>query len=155
MWECIRESGKFCCKNSAPSHSYSTLSTSGVSTHSLGMITTNAAAFTVTSIDMSVTPATVSTWKCGSYIQVVYNAVFHVVPGPSGGTIVFSYTLNNGRSQTFEKLTILPGQQKSNFMFTWQGSLPIDHTYPGPGGVSVTSPNSLLSQMVFPVGKCR
>jgi hypothetical protein len=138
----------------ATSHSNSTLSTSGVSRHTLSMIKTNAATFTVTSIDMSVTPATVSTWKCGSYIQVIYNAVFHVVSGPSGGTIVFSYTLNNGRSQTFEKLTIIPGQHLSNFVFTWQGSLPSDHTYPGPGGVLVTSPNYLLSQMVFPAGKC-
>ena len=139
---------------SAPSHSYSTLSTGEVSTHALSMIRTNVASFQVTSITMSVTPTTVSLWKCGSYIQVVYNAVFHVISGPNGGTIVFSYTVNNGRSQTFEKLTILPGQQQSNFMFTWQGSLPSDHTNPGPGGVLVTSPNSLLSQLVLPAGKC-
>ncbi len=114
----------------------------------------NATTFQVTSITMSVTPSTVSLWKCGSYIQVVYNAVFHVNSGPNGGTIVFSYTVNNGRSQTSEKLTILPGQQQTNFTFTWQGSLPIDHTYPGLGGVSVTSPNSIQSQMVMPSGKC-
>ena len=138
----------------APSHSSSASSTSLATTHTLGMITTGAAPFRVTSIDMFVTPATVSLWKCGSYIQVVYNAVFHVVSGPSGGTISFSYTLNNGRSQTFEKLTILPGQHLSNFEFTWQGSLPPDHTYPGPGGVLVTSPNYLLSQRVLPAGRC-
>jgi hypothetical protein len=120
-----------------------------------GMKTMSAAPFRVTSIDMSVTPTTISTWKCGSFIQVVYNAVFHVVSGPNGGTIVFSYTLNNGRSQTFEKLTILPGQHLSNFVFTWQGSLPSDHTYPGPGGVLVTSPNNILSKTVFPAGRCR
>ena len=137
-----------------PSHSYSAPSTSVGTTHPLSMIMTNAAPFRVTSIDMSVTPATVSTWTCGSYIQVVYNAVFHVVSGPNGGTIVFSYTLNNGRSQTPEKLTIIPGQRQSNFVFTWQGSLPSDHTYPGPGGVLVTSPNYLLSQLVSPAGKC-
>ena len=116
---------------------------------------TNTATFKVTSIDMSVTPATTSTWTCGSYIQVVYNAVFHVVSGPHGGTIVFSYTVNNGRSQTMEKLTILPGQYQSNFTFTWQGSLPSDHTYPEPGGVLVTSPNSMVSSLVAPAGKCR
>jgi len=137
------------------SHSYSAPSTSSATTHTLGMIMTNAAPFRVTSIDMSVTPSTVSIWKCGSYIQVVYNAVFHVVSGPNGGTISFSYTVNNGRSQTFEKLTIIPGQYLSNFTFTWQGSLPLDHTYPAPGGVLVTSPDYLLSQLVFPAGKCR
>ncbi len=137
------------------SHLYSASSTSLATTHTLGMITTNAAAFRVTSIDMSVTPANVSIWNCGSYIQVIYNAVFHVVSGPNGGTISFSYTVNKGRSQTFEKLTIIPGQYLSNFTFTWQGSLPPDHTYPGPGGVLVTSPNYLVSQMVWPAGKCR
>jgi hypothetical protein len=131
----------------SPSHARSASSASAV--------TTNAVTFTVTRIDMSVTPSTISAWKCGSSIQVVYNAVFHVVSGPKGGTSVFSYTVNNGRSQTSEKLTILPGQRLSNFVFTWQGSLPRDHTYPGLGGVFVTSPNSLVSQMVLPTGKCR
>lgn len=136
----------------ATSHAYSAASLA--TTHTQGMITTNAASFSVTSIDMTVSPTSVSLWKCGSYIQVVYNAVFHVVSGPNGGTISFSYTVNNGRSQTFEKLTILPGQHLSNFTFTWQGSLPPDHTYPEPGGVLVTSPNYLLSQLVYPTGKC-
>src|SRR2546421_1249632 len=138
----------------APSHSYSASSTSLGTTHPLSMITTNAA-FSVTSIDMSVTPTTTSIWKCGSFIQVVYNAVFHVVSGPNGGTMVFSYTVNNGRSQTAEKLTIIPGQHLSNFVFTWQGSLPGDHTFPAPGGVFVTSPNHLVSQRVSPAGSCR
>lgn len=123
-------------------------------TRSTSLVSTNAATFTVTSIDMSVTPSTTSLWKCGSSIQVVYNAVFHVVSGSNGGTIVFSYTLNNGRSQTPEKLTILPGQRLSNFTFTWQGSLPADHTYPGLGGVLVTSPNAIRSQTIAPTGTC-
>ncbi len=118
-------------------------------------VTTNASPFKVTSIDMSVTPGTTSLWTCGSSIQVVYNAVFHIAPGSNGGTIVFSYTVNNGRSEMMEKLTILPGQRLSNFTFTWQGSLPRDHTYPEPGGVLVTSPNSLVSRMVVPAGTCR
>ena len=139
----------------APSNSYSASSTSLGTTHPLSMITTNAAPFRVTSIAMSVTPTTTSIWKCGSFIQVVYNAVFHVVSGPNGGTIAFSFTVNNGHSQTFEKLTILPGQHQSNFVFTAQGSLPSDHTFPALGGVLVTSPNSLLSQRVVPAGRCR
>ncbi len=129
-------------------------SSSSHSASSNSSVAKNAATFNVTSIDMSVTPGTTSLWKCGSYIQVVYNAVFHVVSGPNGGTIVFSYTVNNGRSQTSEKLTILPGQYLSNFTFTWQGSLPADHTYPGPGGVFVTSPNTIESQLVAPAGSC-
>jgi hypothetical protein len=135
----------------APSHS----SSSSGTTHPLSLITTPAAAFRVTSIDLSVTPPTVSIWKCGSFIQVVYTAVFHVVSGPNGGTMVFSFTVNNGRSQTPEKVTILPGQHLTNFVFTAQGSLPSDHTFPGLGGVFVTSPNHLLSQRVSPAGRCR
>jgi hypothetical protein len=131
----------------SPTHAHGASSTNRSATH--------ASTFTVTSIDMSVTPSTTSLWTCGSFIQVVYNAVFHVVSGPNGGTIVFSYTVNNGRSQTMEKLTILPGQRLSNFTFTWQGSLPSDHTYPEPGGVLVTSPNTLVSPLVAPAGKCR
>jgi hypothetical protein len=104
---------------------------------------------------MTVSPTTTSIWTCGSYIQVVYNAIFHVVSGPSGGVIEFSYTLNNGRSETPEKLTIIPGQRESNFVFSWQGPLPADHTYPGPGGVMVTSPNQITSQTVSPAGACR
>jgi hypothetical protein len=131
----------------SPSHSHAASVTDAV--------TTNALPFRVTNIDMSVTPSALSLWTCGSFIQVVYNATFHVDSGPSGGTIAFSYTINNGRSQTMEKLTILPGQRLSNFTFTWQGSLPGDHTYPEPGGVFVTSPNTLISQLVSPAGKCR
>jgi hypothetical protein len=138
----------------APSYSYSAVSTSKATMHTLGMITTNASTFKVTSIDMSVSPASVSIWKCGSYIQVVYNAVFHVVSGPNGGVISFSWTVNNGRGDTPAKLTIIPGQQQSNYVFTWQGSLPADHTYPGPGGVLVTSPNNIESKLVAPTGKC-
>jgi hypothetical protein len=138
----------------ASSHAYTDLSSSLVKTNAFSRRTTNVAPFKVTSIDMYVSPTDVSLWKCGSYIQVVYNAVFHVDSGPNGGIIQFSYTLNNGRSQTAEQLTIIPGQQQSNFVFTWQGSLPSDHTYPGPGGVLVTSPNYLLSSMVYPTGKC-
>jgi hypothetical protein len=140
---------------SAVSRAYLASSTGLGTMHTLSTTKTNAAAFRVTSIDVSVTPSNISLWRCGSYIQVVYNAVFHVVSGPNGGTIVFSYTLNNGRSQTPERLTILPGQRMSNFTFTWQGSLPSDHTYPGRGGVAVTSPNSLVSPLVAPAGECR
>lgn len=111
--------------------------------------------FHVNSIAMSVTPATLSTWNCGAYIQVVYHAVFYLSPGASGGVMEFSWTVNNGRGQTNEKLTILPGQMKTDYTFTWQGALLADHVYPGEGLVMTTSPNVLLSKAVVPSGKCR
>ncbi|WP_338253182.1 hypothetical protein [Dictyobacter halimunensis] len=140
----------------SPSQAHSASTSNKVTTNaSINGVTTQASAFRVTGIDMSVTPSTTSLWRCGSYIQVVYHATFHVNSGPNGGTIVFSYTINNGRSQTMEKLTILPGQHLSDFTFTWQGSLPADHFYPEPGGVMVTSPNTLVSKLVAPAGHCR
>lgn len=113
------------------------------------------APFRITSVDVAVSPATLTTWTCGSFIQVVYSATFHVVSGPAGGVIDFSYTINNGRSQTPERLTIIPGQHLSSFVWTWQGALPADHTYPGPSGVMVSSPNQVVSQMAAPAGACR
>lgn len=114
-----------------------------------------AAPFRVVSVDMDVSVASVSTWACGSFVQVVYLATFHVVSGPRGGVMAFSYTLNNGRSQTPERLTILPGQRMTHFAFAWQGALPRDHTSPGPSGVMVSSPNRIVSRLILPAGKCR
>lgn len=114
-----------------------------------------AAPFHVNSIAMSVSPATLTTWTCGSSIQVVYHAFFRVTPGLAGGVINFSTTTNNGRSETPEKLTIIPGQTATDFVFTWQGALPADHTMPSLGGVLVTAPNTIISPMVQPGGACR
>lgn len=111
--------------------------------------------FKVTSIEVSVTPATLSTWQCGAFIQIVYHALFHVTSGPSGGVISFSTTVNNGRAETPEKLTIIPGQSLTDFTWTWQGALPPDHTQPGPGGILVTAPNTIISPLVAPSGACR
>ncbi len=150
--------GIACIGSTIQSHVVNAATASPAHAHSASLpkrVTTNVSPFRITSIDMSVTPSTLSLWTCGSSIQVVYNAVFHIAPGSKGGTIVFSYTINNGRSQMMEKLTILPGQRLSNFTFTWQGSLPLDHYYPEPGGVMVTSPNSLVSHLVQPAGTCR
>lgn len=112
-------------------------------------------AFKVTGVDVGTNSANIATWFCGSFIQVVYNATFHITPGPYGGTIHFAYTLNNGRSQTVEQLSIIPGQTMSSYLFTWQGALPADHTYPGAGGVQVNSPNMIASKTIAPIGKCR
>ncbi len=111
--------------------------------------------FTVTSIDMSVTPSTVSPWQCGSYIQVVYHAIFHFSQPNKGGLLKFYWTVNNGRSDSPAQLTILPGQKQTDYIFKWEGALPSDHFYPEPGGVMVTSPNSLVSKLVSPAGECR
>lgn len=112
------------------------------------------AAFQVTSVDMVVNPTSIAGIPCGKYITVTYTATFHVAPNSPGGTVQFQYTVNNGRGTTGASLSFGPGETTKTYSFTWSGNLPADHTYPGPGGVMVTSPNSLISQMVVPSGMC-
>jgi len=112
------------------------------------------AQFKVTGVDMAVNPTSIAGIPCGKYITVTYTATFHVAPNSPGGTVQFQYTVNNGRGTTSASLSFGPGETTKTYSFTWSGNLPADHTYPGPGGVMVTSPNSLISQMVAPSGMC-
>lgn len=112
------------------------------------------APFKVTSVDMSVSPQSIAGMACGTNVTVTYTALFHVAPNSAGGTVHFTYTINNGRGQTPATLFFNPGQTSRTYAFTWTGPLPADHTYPGQGGVQVTSPNQLTSQLVQPTGTC-
>lgn len=109
--------------------------------------------FTVTKIDMQVTPDKV-TAKCGTQATFTYTATFHVANNTSGGTIKFSYTVNNGRGSTETSITLAAGETQKNYSFTWSGTLTDDHVYPGQGGVYTTSPNEVHSPMVKPSGVC-
>ncbi|HEX6552873.1 MAG TPA: hypothetical protein VF026_08950, partial [Ktedonobacteraceae bacterium] len=108
----------------------------------------------VTSVTMSVTPGSIAGITCGTNLTVTYKAVFHVRPNSVGGTVQFEYTVNNGRGQTPASINFNPGETTKSYTFTWSGALPLDHTYPGPGGVQVTSPNQLTSPLVAPAGQC-
>jgi len=108
----------------------------------------------VTSVSMSVTPGSIAGISCGTNLTVTYTATFHVRPNSVGGTVQFEYTVNNGRGQTPASINFNPGETTKSYTFTWSGALPIDHTYPGPGGVQVTSPNQLTSPLVGPTGQC-
>ena len=112
------------------------------------------AAFVVTSVDMAVSPTSISGLTCGTSIVVTYTATIHVAANSPGGTVQFGYTVNNGRSQNTASVTFAPGQTSKTYSFTWSGALPADHTYPEPGGISVSSPNQLLSPTVGPGGTC-
>jgi hypothetical protein len=112
------------------------------------------AKFRVTNIDMAVSPTSIQGLSCGTSIVVTYTATIHVAANSPGGTIQFSYTVNNGRGQTPASITFSPGQTVRTYTFTWSGALPADHTYPGPGGIQVTSPNQLTSPLVAPTGMC-
>lgn len=117
--------------------------------------TTAHAPFQVTSVAMSVTPASITGRACGTHLTVTYTATFHVVPNSAGGVVQFGYTVNNGRAQRLARLTFGPGETTKTYTFTWSGALPADHTYPEPGGIEVTSPNAITSALVGPTGRCQ
>lgn len=113
-----------------------------------------AAAFQVTSVDMSVSPASIAGMACGAQTTVTYTATFHIAPGGPGGAIQFEYTTNNGRGSANASISVGAGQTSATYSFTWSGKLPADHTYPEGGGVIVTSPNQVNSSLVAPTGSC-
>ena len=108
----------------------------------------------VTKITMAVSPASIQGLACGTNVNVTYTATIYVAPNSSGGTVQFSYTVNNGRQQTPASVTFGQGETSKAYTFTWNGALPADHTYPGPGGIQVTSPNQMTSSLVVPTGQC-
>ena len=116
--------------------------------------TCTTAAFSVTGIDMAVNPTSIAGKTCGSAIIVTYTATFHIAANSPGGTIQFTYTVNNGRSTPSASVTVSPGQTTAIYLFTWSGNLPADHTYPGLGGVITSSPNVVHSPLVQPNGLC-
>ncbi|HKF38839.1 MAG TPA: hypothetical protein VKB35_18230 [Ktedonobacteraceae bacterium] len=108
----------------------------------------------VTAVTMSVTPGSIAGLSCGTNVTVTYTALFHVRPNSAGGTVHFTYTVNNGRGETPASITFNPGETTKAYTFTWSGALPFDHTYPEQGGIQVTSPNQLTSPLVAPTGRC-
>ena len=122
--------------------------------HPPSPISTNHAALHVDAVSMSVTPNSLNGLACGSNVTVTYTALFHVNQHSAGGTVRFTYTTNNGRSQTPASITLKPGETSKTYSFTWSGALPVDHTYPGLGGVQVSSPNQLTSPTIKPTGQC-
>ena len=116
--------------------------------------TASGTTFKVQSVSISVNPASISGTTCGTYITVTYTATFVVPANTPGGTVQFSYSVNNGRSQQNASITFATGQTTKTYDFTWSGNLPADHTYPGVGIVMTTSPNEVTSQGVAPSGQC-
>lgn len=112
------------------------------------------APFTVTSVDLSVSPLSIAGTTCGSGASFIYTATFHIPDHTAGGTIHYAYTLNNGRSQTDGTVTAGAGETSKTVTFTSSGTLPADHTYPGTAIVMVTSPNTVTSPGVKPSGTC-
>jgi hypothetical protein len=113
-----------------------------------------AGSWTVLGVDMAVSPHSLSSYACGTTVTVTYTATFHLPVNNPGGQIQFEYTTDNGRGSTQAGVMVQPGQTTVPYQFTWSGALPADHTMPEPGGVIVSSPNALNSQLVGPAGSC-
>jgi hypothetical protein len=118
------------------------------------MPTVAPAAFTVTSIDMAVSPQNIAGIKCGNKIKVTYTATFHVPSNSLGGTIAFLYTWNGGRASPSNSITVPAGQTTATYDFIWEGVLYTDHVLPGLGAVMTTAPNAVQSPSVKPDGLC-
>ncbi|MGO8951586.1 MAG: hypothetical protein ACLQUY_28820 [Ktedonobacterales bacterium] len=110
--------------------------------------------FKVSSVDLVVSPSSIAGSICGTSAAFTYTATFHVPAGTAGGTIQFSYTLNNGRGQTSASVAVAAGQTTQTYTFSSSGTLPADHTYPGIAEVLVSSPNAVTSPQVQVSGSC-
>ncbi len=110
--------------------------------------------FNVSGIDMAVTPSSIAGMPCGTSVNVVYTATFHVPANSPGGTVQFVYTVNNGRSSPQASIAFAPGETLKTYAFNWSGNLSPDNVYPGLGGVITSSPNVVRSAMVKPTGTC-
>ncbi|GAC1383917.1 MAG: hypothetical protein NVSMB33_12120 [Ktedonobacteraceae bacterium] len=110
--------------------------------------------FTVSSVTMAVNPTSIAGIACGTYVTVTYTATFTVPANTPGGTVQFTYTINNGHSSTNASVTFAAGVTSKDYQFTWAGNLPSDHTYPGIGEVITSSPNQVTSQGIQPTGSC-
>ena len=108
----------------------------------------------VIAVTMAVNPTSIAGIPCGTNVTVTYTAKFYVSPNNTGGVVKFTYTVNNGRGSTPASITFNKGQTLGTYSFQWSGALPIDHTMPEPGGVTVTSPNSVSSPLLGPTGAC-
>jgi hypothetical protein len=112
------------------------------------------APFKVNSIGVTASPS-LTGHACGSSFTETYTATFHIAAGGPGGTIVFQYTTNNGRSSSPNvSLSVAPGQTTATYTFTWSGNLPADHTAPGVGIVMASAPNQVISSSAVPAGSC-
>ncbi len=115
--------------------------------------TASTTAFQVTSVAVTASPTVAQ--ACNTAFTETYKAVFHIAPNSPGGTIVFAYSLNNGRSNSQNiSLHVLANQTTITYKFYWTGVLFADHTVPGVGIILVSAPNQVTSTGGVPTGQC-
>ena len=104
---------------------------------------------------MSVAPASIAGIPCGTNVTVTYKATIHIAANGPGGTSSSATRSIMAVARTRPASRLPPGETSKTYSFTWSGALPADHTYPGLGGIQVTSPNQLISPTVKPRGTLR
>jgi hypothetical protein len=108
--------------------------------------------FKVTSIGLSAGPD-LSGHVCGTNFTESYTATFNIASGGPGGTIVFQYTTNNGRSSSSNvSLVVAAAQTTATYVFKWSGTLSQSHTDPGIGIVMMSAPSQVTSPSTTPPG---
>lgn len=117
-------------------------------------VTNTAVPLGVSSVDLTVNPATIAGMTCGTNITFTYTVTFHVVPNSAGGTIQFMWTTNNGRSSTDAHIFVAANETSKVYTFQSTGLMASDHTFPGIAEVIVNSPNTIHSQQIQPSGFC-
>lgn len=115
---------------------------------------TTASPFWVTGIGLVAGPE-VTGHRCETQFTEHYMATFHIAAGSPGGSIVFRYTTDNGRSSSANvSLPVAVGQTTATYTFQWSGTLPQSHTAPGIGIVMTSAPNQITSPSATPPGGC-
>ena len=138
----------------APSNTPATTTTTATpsNTPAPSSSTKSSTPFQVTSIGVSAGPD-LSGYRCGMTFTESYTATFTLAPGGPGGTILFQYTTNNGRSSSATtSLVVAAGQTSATYVFKWSGMLTVSHTAPGIGMVMLLAPSQMISPAVTPPG---
>lgn len=120
---------------------------------SVSGICSYAGKFQVTSIGLSVNPASVSGYVCNTIITFTYTATITVAPNTNGGVV----TLQWGHSSSPTTLFFgpyAPGQNIKTSTFTLTGKTLRNGIFPQPISVTSTSPNTVTSAAVKPYGIC-
>ena len=111
--------------------------------------------FGVSSVDLVVSPSSITGITCGNTVTFTYTATFHVQAAAAGGKIEFLYTWNNGRASPSGSVVVPPnGPNSVTFTYTATGQVGPAYAFPGIAQVDVTSPNKVTSPQVLVTGTC-
>lgn len=120
------------------------------------VVTGTVVPFTVSGVDVAVTPSTLAGMACGSKATFAYTATFHIPAGSAGGVIRFTYTAHSGQMEASPEgsLQVSPGQTAATITWSDSGALPPDNTWPPSVQVKVIAPNHVISNTARPTGAC-